>query len=182
MLTEEHREEFRRAYGCETLEIYGCNEIGNMAWQCREAGSLHIESESAIVEVTDVRADTGGVRVGTVVVTNLENRVMPFLRYEVGDEMVLPESSECACGRTLPVLGRVHGRSDDVLEVDGRRFDWHFFCNNFKDMDYIERYQVVQSAAGGVSFLVHLKDQATRHAVAARRRSEALSESIFRHR
>jgi phenylacetate-CoA ligase len=57
-----------------------------------------------------------------IVGTPLHNRSMPLLRYDVGDLVELaPGDAKCACGRSLPLVAAVHGRTEDaVLTPDGR--------------------------------------------------------------
>jgi phenylacetate-CoA ligase len=57
-----------------------------------------------------------------LVCTGLLNADMPLIRYRMGDRGALGSTSPCACGRTLPALACIEGRTDDVLyTIDGRR-------------------------------------------------------------
>lgn len=159
VLTEEHRQLFRKTFNCNTLEIYGCNETGNIAWECpnvSNAHNLHIDMETVVVNFRDITMMTDSKRVGSIVVTNLENYVMPFIRYDLGDLILLPESNKCSCGRTLPVLGKVLGRNDDIIQYNERMFNWHFFYNYFKDYSYIHKYKIVQTKTNDIEFRIHL--------------------------
>ncbi|MFQ5963111.1 MAG: phenylacetate--CoA ligase family protein [Candidatus Scalinduaceae bacterium] len=159
IVTEEHRQLFKNIFGCDTLEIYGCIEVGNIAWECPNVSrshNLHIDMETAVVNFHKIQTREDGSRVGSIIVTNLENYVMPFIRYDLGDQVLFPSNNECTCGRTLQVLGKVLGRNDDVLEYKGRKFNWHFFYNYFKDYSYIKKYKVVQNKNGDIEFRVQL--------------------------
>lgn len=159
VLTEEQRRFFKKIYGCYPLEIYGSVEIGNTAWECpSNRQNLHIEMENVLVNFRDIHSTSNGDTIGSIVVTNLNNHVMPFIRYDLGDLIILPKNMQCTCGRTLPLLGRVLGRNDDILEYRGRKFNWHFFYNYFKNYLYISKYKVVQTKTGDVEFRVHLFD------------------------
>ena len=83
---------------------------------------------------------------GRLVVTQLDNAAMPLIRYELGDVAVgAPPEARCACGRTLPLLERVDGRIPDLIAVpDGTFLVTHFFVVLFKNLQSIDRYQVVQ--------------------------------------
>ena len=90
-----------------------------------EAGRLHAWPE---VGMTEVLSDEGNVpaaegNVGRIVATGLFNSDMPLVRYDTGDRGALDSSeAACACGRRLPLLRSLDGRSDDVLlTADGRR-------------------------------------------------------------
>lgn len=95
---------------------YGSRDAGFIAHQC-PAGSLHLSAEHLIVELVD--DDGTPVPVGTmgeVVVTHLATRDFPFIRYRTGD-MAVFGTTRCACGRSLPVLEAVYGRSTDFIRT-----------------------------------------------------------------
>ena len=89
--------------------------------------------ETVVVNFHDIEVTSNGT-MGSIVLTNLENYVMPFIRYDLGDRILMPENDHCSCGRTLPVLGQVFGRNDDILEYKGRKYYWNFFYNYFKQI------------------------------------------------
>ena len=116
------REACQAAFGCRIVEDYSSGETGYIALQCPKCVKLHIQSEVAMVEVLDAEgAPCKPGEIGRVVVTPLHNFAMPLLRYEIGDEAEVGEA--CVCGRGLPVLNRVVGRTQDyfVLRSGERR-------------------------------------------------------------
>ncbi|THD50131.1 MAG: phenylacetate--CoA ligase family protein [Bradyrhizobium sp.] len=116
------REACQEVFGCRIVEDYSSGETGYIALQCPQCAKLHVQSETALVEVLDAdNAPCKPGEIGRVVVTPLHNFAMPLLRYEIGDEAELGEA--CACGRGLPVLNRVVGRTQDyfVLRSGERR-------------------------------------------------------------
>ena len=120
VLTESQRLFFKKIYGCETLEIYGTVETGNIAWGCpTNPNQLHIDMETVIVNFTNLKQASNGGSEASIIVTNLENNVMPFIRFDPGDLVLLSDSNKCSCGRTLPKLGRILGRNDDILKYNG---------------------------------------------------------------
>jgi phenylacetate-CoA ligase len=126
MLSERQRAAIERAFGVRVTDQYGCTEMTHFVAQCSR-GSYHIHLEHGLVEI--LREDGSACshdEVGQVVVTGLVNRAMPLLRYRIGDLASL-NSELCTCGSPFPVLGRLVGRSDDVLHfASGRavgRFD-----------------------------------------------------------
>lgn len=117
------REAMERAFGCPVYETYGMSETVAAASQCA-AGSLHLWPEASVVEVLERGEGVAPGEAGDLVCTGLLNADMPLIRYRVGDRGALagPGAAACACGRTLPVLASIEGRSDDVLmTADGRR-------------------------------------------------------------
>jgi phenylacetate-CoA ligase len=118
-LHEHYREAIERVFDCRAYNRYGAIETGQIAHPCREAGLRHLASETILLEVVredGSPADPG--ELGEVLVTTLRNRAMPLLRYRLGDFAAVA-ADVCPCGRGLPVLERVIGRSNEVL-VDAR--------------------------------------------------------------
>lgn len=107
------------AFGCRSYEEYGSTENGVMAVQCRE-GWLHYNADWYILEPVDAayRPVPAGTRSDTVLVTNLTNRLMPLIRYDQGD-CILLKAEPCACGSAFPAM-HVTGRTDDLLDLPAR--------------------------------------------------------------
>ena len=115
VLEDSQRERIRRVFGIEISDNYGSTEAF-LAWEC-PLGSYHINAEHVIVEVVDDNGSPAAPgTLGRVLVTTLRNRLMPLIRYEIGDYAIAAEGP-CRCGRTLPLIGRIAGR-DINLFVD----------------------------------------------------------------
>ena len=144
VLDEEARDACRAAWGVEVVDNYSAVETGHLAFQCPERLHLHVQSESARVEVLD--SDGQPCRpgeVGRVVVTPLHNFAMPLIRYAVGD--LAEVGQPCSCGRTLPVMKRVLGRTRDMLLTPSGDLRYPFFGQNvFTEYAAVIQHQVVQ--------------------------------------
>jgi phenylacetate-CoA ligase len=107
------------AFGPAVFETYGCREVTLIASECEEHAGLHLSVENLLVEL--VVRDGGRERpaapgeVGEVVLTDLHNHGMPLIRYANGDLAVAMSEGRCGCGRTLPRLASVEGRSTETL-------------------------------------------------------------------
>jgi phenylacetate-CoA ligase len=115
------RQAIEEAFGCPVRETYGMAEMAAGASECEE-GRMHLWPEASVVEVfRDGRPQPPGAS-GELVSTCLVNEDMPLVRYRLGDTVTLAAAGEsCACGRTLPLLASIEGRSDDLLyTADGR--------------------------------------------------------------
>ncbi len=102
--------------------------------------------ENAVVELLrDGRPARPG-ELGEVVVTQLDNRAMPLIRYATQDVAMMAEDAEtCPCGRHMPVIRGVQGRVPDiVMAPDGSALVVHFFTILFEYLDGIEQFQIVQ--------------------------------------
>jgi phenylacetate-CoA ligase len=108
-------------WGVPLQDIYSCREAGNIALQCPELPHYHVQSETVLVEVVDERGEQCAPgATGRVLITPLHNFATPLLRYELGDHAEV--GAPCSCGRSLPVLARILGRTRNMVRhADGRR-------------------------------------------------------------
>ena len=146
VLTDEARAACREAWGVEVADMYSAVETGYLAIQCPEAGRLHAQSESALVEVLndEGRPCTPG-EIGRVVVTPLHNFAMPLIRYAIGDLAEVGDA--CACGRTLPVLTHVLGRVRDAVTLPGGARRYPYYGNKaIAAIPAIVQHQLVQKS------------------------------------
>jgi phenylacetate-CoA ligase len=104
------RDACREAWGVPVAHIYRAEEVGPLALQCPAHEHFHIQCEQALVEVLD---DAGkpcaAGETGRVVATPLNNFAMPLIRYDLGHFAEV--GAACPCGRGLPVLSRIFGRT-----------------------------------------------------------------------
>ena len=141
-VTDGQRELLERTFGCPVVDWYTAREFGTIGFQC-PAGSLHM-CETRIVEVVaNGRAAHAG-QPGEVVITSLHQYGMPFIRYKLGD-MAVRQSEPCACGRGLPVLKEIVGRTQDFLVTSTGEFvHGAYFPHTLREYPVIRRYQVRQ--------------------------------------
>lgn len=131
------------------FDQYGCGECGSMAFECDAHEGLHIASEHLILESLMDAGRNYRDNKGEVVLTNLDNYYMPFIRYKNGD--IIETSDElCSCGRNLPLIKRIEGRISDVLATPTGKFvHLDYFTDlldqtRWNDRYNIHKYQVVQ--------------------------------------
>lgn len=129
VVSAETRDICREAWGLKIVDIYSCREMNIIALQCPEREHYHVQSERVIVEVLDEQdRPCGPGETGRVVLTDLHNFIMPFIRYENGDFAEVGET--CSCGRQLPVLKQILGRSRNMLALPGGGSAWPVFGSN----------------------------------------------------
>lgn len=133
VLDEVTRSNIENTFNCKVYDEYGCGELGTIAHEC-EAGKLHVNSENLILEILDEKGNQQPHGLpGEIVVTDLTNHTMPLIRYRLMDYGTL-STTPCSCGRTLPVLEKVHGRQYDILyNNEGRKFHGEFFLYILED-------------------------------------------------
>jgi phenylacetate-CoA ligase len=153
-LDAESRSSIEEAFGARVFDKYGSREFSGIAYECAEGGR-HVVAESYIVEIlVDGRPARPG-ELGEVVVTDLNNFVMPFVRYQIGDlAYAVDDRDPCPCGRGLPRMGAIEGRVQSiVLGVNGRAVPSSFFFHLLKDYGYaVSRFQIEQTAPGRIVF------------------------------
>ena len=115
-LYAEQRDAIESVFGAPVANGYGSRDAGFIAHQC-PAGGLHLSAEHIIVEVIDEegRLVPAGEK-GEIVVTHMATGDFPFIRYRTGD-MAVMGTEPCTCGRGLPVLKEVVGRSTDFVRT-----------------------------------------------------------------
>ncbi|MBB5018888.1 phenylacetate-CoA ligase [Chitinivorax tropicus] len=134
----------KRVFGCPVANGYGGRDAGFIAHACPQGG-YHITAEDIIVEVVDEQGLPlpAGVP-GEVVVTHLYSTGFPFVRYKNGDVAVL-DDAQCACGRGLPLLKEVRGRTNDVLLAeDGSMVHDVAIAMVLRDMPGVIAFKVIQ--------------------------------------
>jgi phenylacetate-CoA ligase len=139
------REMIERVFAAPVFETYGSREFMLIGAECDRHNGMHLNMEHLLVEVLDAAGQpTPAGQEGKLVVTDLYNYGMPFIRYATGDRAVAG-LDECSCGRGLPLLRKITGRQLDMLRTpDGRLIPGEFFPHLIKDYRAIRRFQVVQ--------------------------------------
>ncbi len=122
-LPEDLRDLLRDHWHVPLNDTYSAVETGYIALQCPAGLHYHVQSETVFVEVLDDRGrPCAPGEIGRVIVTPLHNFAMPLIRYEIGD--YAEAGPPCPCGRTLPVLTRILGRTHNMMALPGGRRTW----------------------------------------------------------
>lgn len=143
-LYDDQREAISQAFGCKIANGYGGRDAGFIAHEC-PSGSLHLTADDIVVEIVDEegKSQPNGVA-GEIVVTHLATNDFPFIRYRTGDIGVLGRA-KCACGRGLPVLQDIQGRSTDfVVAADGTVMHGLSLIYILRDLPGIRSFKVIQ--------------------------------------
>jgi phenylacetate-CoA ligase len=150
LLPDQWRETIARVFGARVLPYYGCGEIQSLGYSCPEAddGTLHTCDEHAVIEVERTDGSVALEGEGAFLITDLDNRAMPLIRYRNGDAGVLATPG-CTCGRTLGRILRLDGRvSDALLTKAGAVVPGVFCVHGFRLINDVEAYQVIQRRPG----------------------------------
>jgi phenylacetate-CoA ligase len=149
VLTDVHRKLFQEAFNCKIFNEYGCGEIGTIAHECGE-GKMHISAENVLVEILADGSPAEPGEEGEIVVTELNNTLMPLIRLNLKDIGAI-DPKPCACGRGLPVLKKVVGRAyDTIYNREGRAFHGEFYMYIFEELQrmgiVVAAFQVIQNS------------------------------------
>lgn len=164
-LTQQQIKIIKQAFGNTKLsDVYSCVEIGNLAQQCPEHNSYHVNLEHIYLEVVDDNNQPCPPGVpGRVLVTNLLNYATPLIRYEIGDIAIFQNT--CPCGRGLPVLKSILGRSRSRLLLPNgeHRFPYLGEREDIAKISQIriQKFQFVQRSLYEIDIKVVSPDRAT---------------------
>ena len=141
-----------RAFRVPVFDRYGSREFGQIASECELHTGLHISSDRICLEILDDNGMPCPVGVpGRIVLTDLDNFGMPLVRYDIGDRGAIDLTQNCDCGRGLPFLERVEGRTMDIVQTpDGNKLGGTFWTLLLRSRPGIRQMQVVQEAIDGV--------------------------------
>jgi phenylacetate-CoA ligase len=144
-LYPEQREVIEAVFRAPVANGYGSRDAGFIAHQC-PAGSLHLSAEHIVVELVDDRGQAVAPgESGELVVTHLATADFPFIRYRTGDMGVLATEA-CACGRGLPVLAEVLGRSTDFIRTpSGNVLHALALIYEVRDKPGVQAFKFIQS-------------------------------------
>jgi len=159
VLDDAARELLTSTLGCRLVDIYASEEAGGViAWECPRCLGYHIGLDTVIVEfVKDGRPAAPGED-ATVLVTNLSNFTMPFIRYDQGDVARI-SSRQPICGRGMPLMDSIQGRAGDYVVLrSGRKLTPHPF---FLVLDHalgVARWQIVQESRDRLTVRMTMSD------------------------
>jgi phenylacetate-CoA ligase len=153
-LYDHQREQIAVAFGCQVANGYGGRDAGFVAHECPEGG-MHISAEDIVVEIVGSRGEVlPAGQPGEIVVTHLATRDFPFIRYRTGDMGVLDDRA-CPCGRGLPLLREIQGRTTDfVVAENGTVMHGLALIYILRDLPEIAAFKIVQESRQRVSVQV----------------------------
>jgi phenylacetate-CoA ligase len=145
-LYDEQRAQISKTFGCPVANGYGGRDAGFIAHECPEGG-MHITAEDVIVEIVNpegVALPAG--EAGEIVVTHLATCDFPFIRYRTGDVGVL-DTKRCRCGRGLPLIKEIQGRSTDFLVAqDGTVMHGLALVYILRDLPEVRAFKIIQES------------------------------------
>ena len=138
VLHDGQRKLMEQAFHCKVFNQYGSREIPNIACECRH-GNQHIFTDMVYLESQTINDED------RLIITSLSNRVMPFIRYDIGDSGKLKDG-DCACGSPFPMMEMGLCRSNDLIKTrNGKAIHPSYFNGLLYGQTDIKQYQYIQS-------------------------------------
>jgi phenylacetate-CoA ligase len=156
ILDESLRSRLQERFRCPVINAYAMAEFGLIASECSNQG-VHLENGKLYVEIVD---DTGSVlpwgQSGEIVVSMMENRAMPLLRYRTGDAGTLL-GDMCGCGSRIPRLSSLLGRKTVCFRLrSGTAFSPLTFNDLFSEFPSLSEFQITQEAMDRYEVLIEV--------------------------
>lgn len=146
-------------FQCPVTNRYGCEEVSLIACECPEHNGMHLNCDSLIIEfIRDGKPVKPG-EPGAIVITDLTNYGMPFIRYKVGD-IGIPSNRICSCGCTYPLMESLEGRVADYIQTpEGTFISGISLTENFAlRLPGIKQIQIIQDRIDFLTFRL-VKDE-----------------------
>ncbi|MDD5644143.1 MAG: hypothetical protein PHO00_01685 [bacterium] len=136
-------------FGRDVYDKYGSREISGIACECSLHRGLHVFEDNVILECVDpITGKDVYEKPGELVVTDLNNLGMPFIRYRIGDMGVISREM-CPCGRNTIVLKKILGRiTDNFYLKNGKIVHGEYFTHLFYGIRGIKKFQFIQEQEG----------------------------------
>ena len=137
VLTDSQRQRMQQAFGCKVFNQYGSREIPNIACECSH-GRMHVFTDMVYLESRKIGDEN------RLLVTSLTNRLMPMIRYDIGDSGRLLDG-ECDCGLPFPLMEMDLCRQNDLIRTrSGKTVHPSYFNRLLYGQTQIRQYQWVQ--------------------------------------
>jgi len=159
LLDPSTREYINSVFGVEMVDHFGCVELNRTAWECSEHAGYHIDVDAVVMEfISDGEAAAPGER-GEIVYTGLYNYAMPLIRYAIED-IGAPSDERCPCGRGLPLMKLIEGRSDSFMRTpDGRVVSPIIWTLLMRQISGVGQFKAIQEKKDLIKIQV-VRDQA----------------------
>lgn len=157
ILPEQSRNIIEKSFDTKVYDKYGSREFSGIAYESSEKDIHLVVAENYIVEIIKDNKPALPGELGEIVITDLNNKCLPFLRYKIGDLAIALEPDRLSkCGRGLPLIGKIEGRIQAIIIGTNKNFlPGTFFAHFFKEYAHcILQYQIIQNVIGEVDLKI----------------------------
>ena len=163
MLLPHERAEIEKTFKCKVTDRYGCEEVGLIGCECERHEGLHMNIEHLVIEF--LKNDGSIAKVGepaNIIVTDLFNYAMPFVRYQLED-IGIPVNKICSCGRSLPLMSQISGRTADFLIKKDKTLvaGISLIENSLTKIPGIDQMQIIQDSLDSITLNIVTGSQFT---------------------
>lgn len=113
---EWQKEFIQKIFNCPVVNYYGCREIYGIAYECKY-DHLHVLENNVYVEIVD---EYGNIlphgSKGEIIITGLNNFIMPFIRYKLNDIASISHF-KCQCKKESLIINELEGRKTEYIET-----------------------------------------------------------------
>lgn len=161
-----YRKLLEQTFKTKIFDQYGCGEVNAISYECAKHNGMHINTEHVILEVFDNNDLNIIGESGRIIVTNLDNYVMPFIRYENGDIGTL-SLDKCTCGVNQPMIHSIEGRKAHTITLaNGTKVHGVFFTDILSEVgifaNKVSRFQIYQEKRGNIIFKIETSNLSTK--------------------
>ncbi len=149
----------KKVFNTDVFNTYGSREFMLMASECDCFNGMHMNIDHLVMETVNTDGLSVQNEIGEVAVTDLHNYGMPFIRYK-NEDMAIISDKKCECGRGLPLMDKVIGRTlDCIYTSDGKILPGEFFPHFLKDFSGLDKFQVIQKDINNVEIKLIVRDK-----------------------
>lgn len=153
-LSDSDRTLLANVFRCRVFDFYGSTEMGLIGWECTKQEGYHLSTDRLLVEYLPIDGVPNRYR---LVVTNLDLKAMPLIRFDTGDIVEPAVQEGCSCGRTLPKLQRIDGRYIDCIKLaNGDRLTPYQINCAIEKLPEIGQYKIIQNSYHDLNVKVNL--------------------------
>lgn len=156
-LSPGQREVIESTFSVLVEDMYSAAEVSMIAIQCPDVPqNYHVQSENVLMEVVDDNGAPCAIgETGRILVTDLHNFAMPFIRYEIGDLAVFGQP--CGCSRGLPTVSRIFGRTRNMLRLEsGEQIFPDIAALHLDEIAPLRQYQMIQKSYSDIEMKLNL--------------------------
>jgi phenylacetate-CoA ligase len=146
------RNAMEKFFNAELFNRYSPHEIEGVAFACHEHKGMHMAIDSYHIEfLNSHNQPVSPEETGFITITDLDNYVLPLIRYQVGD-LGHYYAGRCRCGRGLPLMGDIDGRARDLFTLkNGETIAPAKIAAVLQDESAVRLFQIVQSIEGTIT-------------------------------
>jgi len=143
ILTDETKSTLESTLGCSVIDRYSNQENGILAQTNKNDNTFYVNRASYYIELlkinSDENADIG--ELGRIVITDLYNFAMPFIRYDTGDLAISDDIER----NNLKTLRNIQGRRVDIIfDTQGNMMTPHTWGVNMRKYSKLKQWQFIQ--------------------------------------